>query len=97
MVVILDGARVKNRRGLHKYLKRALGFPDYYGNNLDALHDCLTDLHEDVELVVQNPAALEDRLGFYAKSLNIVLRRASQENSHLCVRIEDGESSTKST
>jgi len=22
----------------------ALGFPDWYGNNLDALHDCLTDL-----------------------------------------------------
>ena len=25
-------------------LGRSLGFPDWYGGNLDALHDCLTDL-----------------------------------------------------
>lgn len=25
-------------------LGRCLGFPDWYGNNLDALNDCLTDL-----------------------------------------------------
>lgn len=89
MKVILDGAKVKNRRGLHKYLKRALCFPDYYGNNLDALFDCLTDLHEDTELEIQNPAILEARLGFYAKSLNIVLRRASQENEHLTILIPE--------
>ena len=34
-------------------LGSALGFPDHYGNNLDALADCLTDLDEPttVELV----------------------------------------------
>ena len=87
MVVSLDGAKVKNRRGLHKYLQRALALPDYYGKNLDALFDCLTDLHEDVELVVEHPEALEQTLGFYARSLNIVLRRASQENPHLKVTV----------
>ena len=29
----------------HKYLKKALDFPDYYGENLDALYDCLCDLN----------------------------------------------------
>lgn len=86
MVIVLDGAKVKNRRGLHKYLHRALGFPDYYGKNLDALYDCLTDLHRDVELVIENPAALEASLGAYAEGLDEVLRRASQENPHLTVR-----------
>ena len=28
---------------VHSEIKNALDFPDYYGGNLDALHDCLTD------------------------------------------------------
>ncbi|WP_296889617.1 barstar family protein [uncultured Methanobrevibacter sp.] len=28
----------------HKYLKEALEFPDYYGENLDALYDCLCEM-----------------------------------------------------
>lgn len=28
----------------HRAIAGALGFPDYYGHNLDALHDCLSDL-----------------------------------------------------
>jgi RNAse (barnase) inhibitor barstar len=29
---------------VHKDLKKQLEFPDYYGENLDALNDCLSDL-----------------------------------------------------
>ena len=29
---------------LHRDLARALDFPDYYGRNLDALNDCLSDV-----------------------------------------------------
>ena len=32
------------RSDLHKAFADALAFPDHYGNNLDALHDCLTDI-----------------------------------------------------
>lgn len=28
---------------MHSEIKNALDFPDYYGGDLDALHDCLTD------------------------------------------------------
>ena len=39
---------VKISRGMHsaallKHLGEALNFPDWYGANFDALHDCLTD------------------------------------------------------
>ena len=41
-----------NRRG-HGYLKELFDFPEYYGENLDALYDCLCEL-EDTEVIVMN-------------------------------------------
>ena len=42
--VILDGNILTDAAQVHDYLKEMLEFPEYYGKNLDALHDCLTDL-----------------------------------------------------
>ncbi len=40
----LDCTGIKNREQLHKALAEALSFPEWYGCNLDALMDCLTDI-----------------------------------------------------
>ena len=42
MGVILDGMSIHNREELHELLAQALGFPAWYGGNMDALYDCLT-------------------------------------------------------
>ena len=39
--IILDFTGCKYLGELHKILKEKLGFPEYYGENLDALWDCL--------------------------------------------------------
>ena len=39
----VDLQNAKNVPGFIKALKRDLDFPDWFGGNLDALHDCLTD------------------------------------------------------
>ena len=36
----------KTKEKAHIYLKQVLRLPSYYGNNLDALYDCLTDIQE---------------------------------------------------
>ena len=41
--VILDFSRCEDRSDVHKYLKEQFEFPDYYGNNLDALYDVQVD------------------------------------------------------
>lgn len=52
--IILDGNILADAARVHDYLLEMLDFPEYYGRNLDALHDCLTDL-EDVEITITVP------------------------------------------
>ncbi|MCL1043679.1 barstar family protein [Shewanella marisflavi] len=40
--IIIDGHEFKNKQEFHKLIKLKLDLPDYYGENLDALWDCLT-------------------------------------------------------
>lgn len=39
----VDLNNARNVPGFIKALRRDLAFPDWFGGNLDALHDCLTD------------------------------------------------------
>ena len=41
--IIVDGKKLKSKQALHAFFKKELNFPDYYGENLDAFWDCLTD------------------------------------------------------
>ena len=44
MKVWLDARRMEERGEAHAYLRERLDLPDYYGRNLDALYDCLTEM-----------------------------------------------------
>ena len=41
---ILDGTAVHTRLDFYEAVASALSFPEWFGHNLDALYDCLTDL-----------------------------------------------------
>ena len=72
MKYILDGKKMVSREETHQYLKETFGFPDYYGKNLDALHDCLTE-QKDVEIEVQHEEEMLAALGKYGEKLMQVL------------------------
>lgn len=51
--VRLNLSRCTSREEAHRYLKAKFRFPEYYGENLDALYDCMTDIAEDTEIVFE--------------------------------------------
>ncbi len=88
MAVILDGKAMTDRAVAHTILAEALHLPEYYGRNLDALYDILTDIAEDTELIFRNPAAVETELGRYGTALLETLREAAEQNPYLTVTLE---------
>lgn len=85
MLVRIDGMEILSRDDLHDALSRQLSLPEYYGRNLDALYDCLTDLSEPTELHLAHKAELTANLGIYADVFETVLRDACAENA--CLRL----------
>ena len=77
---VIDFSKYENAKEVHAYLKEILSFPDYYGANLDALHDCLTDIGEDTEILTAT-SGRDFETGFIR-----VLRDASLSNRHLKIR-----------
>ena len=84
-IAVLDGEAISTREELHDALTRELALPAWYGRNLDALHDCLTELGEETLLRVTHRAALEEKLGPTVRGLWRVLKDAEAENPWLQV------------
>ena len=80
----LEFKNIETMRALHIYLQYKLDFPAYYGRNLDALYDCLTDIGEDTRITL-TPG---DACGECAASMQRLLRvfaDAQEENPHLTI------------
>lgn len=81
--IVLDGSALHSPGQVHAQLAEGLGFPAWYGANLDALHDCLTALPEEACIVLADPAGLDSALGPWAARLRRVLQDCCTENPRL--------------
>ena len=59
--ITLDFKDLYTPRQMHEYIAQMLEFPEYYGKNLDALYDCLTDICEETQITVINYDILDYR------------------------------------
>ncbi len=75
-IVLLRGGE-----DFHEILARELSFPSYYGHNLDALHDCLTEVSADTAIILADADKADARL-------IRVLRDSAEENP--CLRVYAG-------
>ena len=57
--VVLFGREMKECP--HQYIKEKLDFPDYYGENLDALFDCLTELSGKI-IIIKDSSELDEEM-----------------------------------
>jgi ribonuclease inhibitor len=79
---LIDCSRMTSKDTLHRYLKETLSLPEYYGSNLDALFDCLTEISEPVILEFDHLDRLIP-LGNYGEALMATFRDAALENPML--------------
>lgn len=87
---VIHGEQIESLAQLHETLKQELDFPAWYGGNLDALYDCLTELPE-ATLTIYRWSALAETVGEKATALRRVLTDAGMESPTLTVCILDDD------
>lgn len=87
MTVTLNGREMTTREAAHDHLAQQLSFPDWYGRNLDALYDLLTERGEPTLLVLEESETLTASLGSYGQALLDTLRDAAENNPTLEIEI----------
>ncbi len=86
--VFINGRDFETAEEVHEFLKDTLDFPDYYGKNLSALYDVLTDLNEDTRIVLNLSDAEDDGMIEFLERMAEVATDAAAENDYLEIIIE---------
>ena len=83
MNIILDGTKMTSVEAAHKYIKDTFGFPDFYGRNLDALYDMLTEICEHILIQISNAGSITANMGDYGENLIAAFEDAAENNANI--------------
>ena len=77
--VVIQGSKLTDKNILHQILKQELKLPAHYGENLDALWDCLTaDIQLPVIIEWVDFQKSKDLLGDYAENTLEIFNEAEK-------------------
>lgn len=85
-IYALDGRAMQTRESAYDHIAAVLHFPDYFGRNLDALYDLLTEYGGSVTL--KHAGAMLNALGAYGCNLLKVFYDAANECERLSFRVK---------
>ena len=82
------GPRCTTQEELHAFVAKKLGFPDYYGANLAALADCLSEICEParITIAIGEHDVAPDMQGYLLRFVEVCAREAlANENLSLLI------------
>jgi RNAse (barnase) inhibitor barstar len=79
----LDVSSFEEKISLHRYLKETMGFPFYYGGNLDSLFDELTSVTKPTHIILCYSTRPKGKMVEYTPRLLKVFSDAVSENYNL--------------
>lgn len=82
-IVLIDGNKVTDISLLHKEFSKTLDFPKYYGNNLDALYDMLSETTEEIGIIAVNTDLIEENLGDKWKAFKRLIKDVKSERKNI--------------
>lgn len=86
---LIDLSGVTDKDSLHRCLRDALPLPEWYGNNLDALYDSMTEMSVPVTIRFLGVEKAQDRLGDYFEMFRRVLQDVQSDLPGLTVLFEE--------
>ena len=66
---IINGKKCLDKKTTFSYLKEILHLPEYFGNNLDALSDCLHESFQNKTIIILNKEIIVNYLSSYGEIL----------------------------
>ena len=85
----IDLRGVYNPDDFYAVLGEQIELPEYFGYNLDALHDMFTDIAKDTEICFTGVAEAEVMMSKYMRNLKRLCAAVEQENEHMKFEFED--------
>lgn len=88
--VVLTAQKISDRSSMAAFMKEELDLPEYFGGNLDALSDLLSEIsQETVFELEESELELMPPEGYALKTVK-VLNRAADENPHIHLYLTSG-------
>ena len=80
--LIIDGKAMTSEKSMYIHLSRVFSFPTYFGNNLDALWDALTEESEPTVIYFKNVTQMTENLDRYGEKLIQLFQKLEQTTNN---------------
>ena len=78
-IVVVDTTEIKDWQSFHQIFSQSFGFPEFYGNNMDALIDCLSSLDAPQAEMTRVHVKQGETLAIQLSAVNSFRRRCPEQ------------------